>query len=53
MDGYEQEIEQIKRILQENPKGMTVTDISHRIKVNRILRALKSMFVTIVQQHVD
>jgi PAS domain S-box-containing protein len=35
MGGYEQEIDQIKRILQENPKGMTVTDIAHRIKINR------------------
>jgi PAS domain S-box-containing protein len=35
MDGYKQEIEEIKRILQENPKGMTVTDISRKIKINR------------------
>ena len=35
MDGYQQEIEQIKRILQQNPKGMTVTDVARKIKINR------------------
>jgi len=35
MDGYQQEIEIIKRVLKENPKGMTVTDISRKIKINR------------------
>lgn len=35
MDGYQQEIEQIKRILQKNPKGMTVTDVARKIKINR------------------
>jgi len=35
MDGYQQEIELIKRVLKENPKGMTVTDISRKIKINR------------------
>ena len=35
MDVYEQEIAQIKKILQENPKGMTVTDIARKIKINR------------------
>jgi PAS domain S-box-containing protein len=35
MDGYQQEIEIIKRVLKQNPKGMTVTDISHKIKINR------------------
>lgn len=35
MDGYQQEIEIIKRVLRQNPKGMTVTDVSHKIKVNR------------------
>lgn len=35
MDGYQQEITMIKRILQENSKGMTVTDISRKIKINR------------------
>lgn len=35
MSTYENEIEIIKKILKENPKGMTVTDISRKIKVNR------------------
>lgn len=35
MDGYQQEIEQIKQILRENSKGMTVTDIARKIKINR------------------
>jgi PAS domain S-box-containing protein len=35
MDGYQQEIALIKRVLAENPKGMTVTDISRKIKINR------------------
>ena len=35
MDGYHQEIKQIKKFLKENPKGMTVTDISRKIKINR------------------
>jgi len=35
MDGYKQEIALIKKVLRENPKGMTVTDISRKIKVNR------------------
>ena len=35
MDDYHQEIAMIKRILQENSKGMTVTDISRKIKINR------------------
>jgi len=35
MDGYKQEIAKIKEVLRENPKGMTVTDISRKIKVNR------------------
>jgi len=35
MDGYQYEISLIKKVLQENPKGMTVTDISRKIKINR------------------
>ena len=35
MDCYHQEILIIKKILKENPKGMTVTDISRKIKINR------------------
>jgi len=35
MDDYQQEISLIKKVLKENPKGMTVTDISRKIKINR------------------
>ena len=35
MDGYKQEIALIKKVLNENAKGMTVTDISRKINVNR------------------
>ena len=35
MDSYQQEIALIQKILKENPKGMTVTDISRKIKINR------------------
>lgn len=35
MDSYQKEIETIKQILKENPKGMTVTDVSRKIKINR------------------
>lgn len=35
MDDYQREISLIKKTLQENPKGMTVTDIARKIRVNR------------------
>ncbi len=35
MDSYQKEIGLIKQILKENPKGMTVTDVSRKIKINR------------------
>jgi len=35
MEVYQKEIEIIKNILKENPKGMTVTDIAREIKINR------------------
>lgn len=35
MDSYQREITLIQNILKENPKGMTVTDISRKIKINR------------------
>ncbi len=35
MDGYQNEITLIKKVLKDNPKGMTVTDISRKIKINR------------------
>jgi PAS domain S-box-containing protein len=35
MDDYQREISLIKKALKENPKGMTVTDIARKIRVNR------------------
>ncbi len=35
MESYQKEIEYIGQFLKENPKGMTVTDISRKIKINR------------------
>lgn len=35
MDSYQKEIALIEKILKENSKGMTVTDISRKIKINR------------------
>ena len=35
MEDYQKEITLIQQILKNNPKGMTVTDISRKIKINR------------------
>ena len=35
MESYQKEIEIIRQILKDNPKGMTVTDISRKININR------------------
>ena len=35
MEGYQYEITLITKVLNENSKGMTVTDISRKIKINR------------------
>lgn len=35
MENYHKELTQIKTILKNNPKGMTVTDISRKIHINR------------------
>jgi PAS domain S-box-containing protein len=35
VETYQKELSQIKIILKNNPKGMTVTDIAHEIKINR------------------
>ncbi len=35
MESYQEELAQIKIILKNNPKGMTVTDIAREIRVNR------------------
>jgi PAS domain S-box-containing protein len=35
MENYNQELDQIKRVLRSTSKGLTVTEIAHLIKVNR------------------
>jgi PAS domain S-box-containing protein len=35
VESYQQELAQIKTILKNNPKGMTVTDIAREIRINR------------------
>ena len=35
MERYQKELEKIKEILKENPRGMTVSDISRKININR------------------
>ena len=52
MDSYQQEIAMIKTVLQENPKGMTVTDISRKIKINRNSVA-KYLDIMRISGHVD
>ena len=52
MDGYQREITLIKKVLIENPKGMTVTDISRKIKVNRNSVA-KYLDIMRISGHVD
>jgi len=52
MDGYQNEISLIKKVLRENPKGMTVTDISRKIKINRNSVA-KYLDIMRISGHVD
>jgi PAS domain S-box-containing protein len=52
MDGYQYEIALIKKVLKENPKGMTVTDISRKIKINRNSVA-KYLDIMRISGHVD
>jgi len=35
MESYQEEIALIKKVLKDNPKGMTVTDVSRKININR------------------
>ena len=52
MDSYQYEIEIIKKVLNDNPKGMTVTDISRKIKINRNSVA-KYLDIMRISGHVD
>ena len=48
METYQKELSQIKAILKVNPKGMTVTDIAHEIKINRnsVAKYLDVLFIS-------
>ena len=35
MERYQEEFRRIKELLKENPKGMTITEISRELKINR------------------
>ena len=52
MEIYQKELALIKKILRENPKGMTVTDISRKIKVNRNSVA-KYMDILLISGHAE
>ena len=52
MNGYQREISLIKKVLKENSKGMTVTDISRKIKINRNSVA-KYLDIMRISGHVD
>jgi len=52
MESYQKEIALIQQILKENPKGMTVTDVSRKIKINRNSVA-KYLDVMRVSGHVE
>lgn len=52
MEPYEKELAFVKKVLKENPKGMTVSDISKEIKINRNSVA-KYLDVLLISGHVE
>lgn len=52
METYQKELSEIKTILKNNPKGMTVTDIAHAIKINRNSVA-KYLDVLLISGHAE
>jgi PAS domain S-box-containing protein len=52
MDGYQKELALVKGVLKENPKGMTVSDISREIRINRNSVA-KYLDVLLISGHVE
>ena len=52
MEGYQRELTEIKLILRNNPKGMTVSDISKQIKINRNSVA-KYLDILLISGHVE
>ncbi len=52
VESYQKELTHIKKILKNNPKGMTVTDISREISINRNSVA-KYLDVLLISGHAD
>lgn len=52
MESYQEELAQIKTILKNNPKGMTVSDIAHEIRINRNSVA-KYLDILLISGHVE
>jgi PAS domain S-box-containing protein len=52
VESYQEELAQIKTILKNNPKGMTVSDIAHEININRNSVA-KYLDILHISGHVD
>ena len=52
MESYQEELTKIKTILKDNPKGMTVSDIAHKINVNRNSVA-KYLDVLLISGHAE
>jgi PAS domain S-box-containing protein len=52
VESYQEELSQIKTILKNNPKGMTVSDISREININRNSVA-KYLDVLLISGHVE
>jgi PAS domain S-box-containing protein len=52
VESYQEELTQIKTILKNNPKGMTVSDIAHEIHTNRNSVA-KYLDILLISGHVE
>jgi PAS domain S-box-containing protein len=52
MEPYEKELALVKKVLKENPKGMTVSDISREIRINRNSVA-KYLDILLISGHVE
>ena len=52
VESYQKELASIKSILKESPRGMTVTDISRKMKINRNSVA-KYMDILLISGHVE
>jgi PAS domain S-box-containing protein len=52
VESYQEELRKIKIILKNNPKGMTVTDIAHKMNINRNSVA-KYLDILLIAGHVE